>query len=543
MGDLFGDSGLNDEWVLICLFAAWCMLIIPFLWSIRTGRSSKEYTLNAAGILVRTALLGKLPDGQDLQFILQDALPKNRASVWSQEGGAKPGMHRVRCFADFCAGIVPPPAGTSFQTNYRTSSRGMVYKLLHTGAMPMVAHFLCIVGTIAVTFTWTLRNDLEAAGFTSVFSPEVIAGNIKAAFEVQSVLLPFSSFLLALYINIKLTWFMSIVDLAWSIQTHIHNIALNLGSSLIPYDDPGHLKTKFVVYRYLNLMHFLLYRSIAVEYERVTIEDLCRCGFVLGQEQAYLEESPHPRNLVTLWLSSLFQQLKNEEKIDGKCRMQLIELVMALRSDCDNMVKELTRMYPVSFAQLLQLMIDILLILTPASLSHALHTDRTGVTVYLWPAFGSMVTALFYQGGMRLITAMEYPFGVDVDDLHPQWVLMSTELHVFGYLNPQTPAGLPGCDEEEEPMVYARSRSSFTTSHSMVTRQGSLPQSFVQREQATETPESPRAVPMVDVAGVPTESLSAAPTSEVLPAGSAQFSQSEAETWASVLPNGISDNQ
>merc|ERR1719498_700511 len=96
-------------------------------------------------------------------------------------------------------------------------------------------------------------------------------------------------------------------------------------------------------------------------------------------------------------------------------------------------------MAPVSFAQLLQLVIDILLLLTPASLSHALDTDRSGVTVYLWPAFGSMVTALFYQGGMRLITAMEYPFGIDLDDLHPQWVLMSSECAIFGYLTATPP--------------------------------------------------------------------------------------------------------
>merc|ERR1719265_806621 len=84
-------------------------------------------------------------------------------------------------------------------------------------------------------------------------------------------------------------------------------------------------------------------------------------------------------------------------------------------------------------------MIDILLLLTPAALTHTLDSRRSGVTPYLWPAFGSMVTALFYQGGLRIITAMEYPFGFDLDDLHPHWILMSSERAVFEYLTTVPP--------------------------------------------------------------------------------------------------------
>mmetsp|Transcript_147774 Transcript_147774/g.384216 ORF Transcript_147774/g.384216 Transcript_147774/m.384216 type:complete len:160 (+) Transcript_147774:2-481(+) len=82
------------------------------------------------------------------------------------------------------------------------------------------------------------------------------------------------------------------------------------------------------------------------------------------------------------------------------------------------------------------------MILTPPALSFSLETKREGLTVYLWPALGSMILAVFYQGGMQLINAMEYPFGSDLDDLHPDWLLMSTERAVFSFLAENLPPQL-----------------------------------------------------------------------------------------------------
>lgn len=297
-----------------------------------------------------------------------------------------------------------------------------------------------------MSLSWLQKNDLRHAFDTEVWAPESIKGNMHASFEIQKILLPLVSFLLALYINQKLSWFMNIINLAWSVQGKLNNIALELGTTLRPHDSPGHMRIKFVFFRYLNLIHFLLYKAIAVGYESITLDDLSRCGLVVGQEQALLEASASPRNLVMIWLGSMIEQLAEEKQISDRSRVELKRMVIALRGDVDTMVKELTRMAPVSFAQLLQLMIDLLLILTPPAITHKLQTSRDGVSIYIWPAFGSMLTALFYQGGMRLISAMEYPFGLDLDDLRTQWALMSSELAIFSYLTavPPNPWSAPG---------------------------------------------------------------------------------------------------
>ena len=67
----------------------------------------------------------------------------------------------------------------------------------------------------------------------------------------------------------------------------------------------------------------------------------------------------------------------------------------------------MTRVPPVSFAQLMQLMVDALLTLMPMSLAHILVTEREGFSVYLWPILGSMCLASFYQGAMMLVANMD----------------------------------------------------------------------------------------------------------------------------------------
>jgi len=473
---LDGFDGFQDTWVLIFVAVGWFLVAIPYL-VCTCLRNRQHSSLNHAGILVParakrgltkrwdrastvvaniSEITGKnkyeeifefvpLPRATSMESLEEDRLNGESGGPDTCQGRSLKRQYRVRTFSGFCDGKAPPPPGTSFQEGYRTSSRAMVYSKLLRGALPKCFSFLTLVGLLAMTLSWMLRNDLGRMTQWSFFSRASIEGNMLAAHEVQKVLLPLASFLLALYINMKLSWFMSIMDMSWAIQGHLHNLALMLGSILHPHDCPGHMRTKFTMYRYLCLYHLLLYRTVAIEYSRVTLDDLFGCGLIVGEELLSLADSRNPRNLVLLWCGSLLQQLSNEDKISARTRERLMDSVIALRGSGDTLVKELTRMSPISFAQLLQLVVDILLLLTPASLSHALRTDRKGVSVYLWPAFGSMVTSLFYQGGMRLITAMEYPFGLDLDDLRPKWLLMASECEIFAYL---TATGPPVAEAE-----------------------------------------------------------------------------------------------
>merc|ERR1712083_200896 len=75
-----------------------------------------------------------------------------------------------------------------------------------------------------------------------------------------------------------------------------------------------------------------------------------------------------------------------------------------------------------------------LMLLTPMALAYVLETNRKGYTVYVWPTLASMSLAMFYQGGVKLIAAMEEPFGRELDDLRPDNIIISTERTIFNFL-------------------------------------------------------------------------------------------------------------
>merc|ERR1719428_897709 len=111
-----------------------------------------------------------------------------------------------------------------------------------------------------------------------------------------------------------------------------------------------------------------------------------------------------------------------------------MDAVTGLRGATSTLSKEVLRTPPISFAQLLQLMVDGTNLLTPPALAFAFQSDRDGLSVYIWPALGSMIIALFYQGGLRLITTLNTPFEGETDNLDPDWALMASDRKLFGYL-------------------------------------------------------------------------------------------------------------
>merc|ERR1719428_590872 len=111
-----------------------------------------------------------------------------------------------------------------------------------------------------------------------------------------------------------------------------------------------------------------------------------------------------------------------------------MDAVTGLRGATSTLSKEVLRTPPISFAQLLQLMVDGTNLLTPPALAFAFQSDRDGLSVYIWPALGSVIIALFYQGGLRLITTLNTPFEGETDELNPDWALMASDRKIFGYL-------------------------------------------------------------------------------------------------------------
>jgi hypothetical protein len=345
-----------------------------------------------------------------------------------------------------------PPASLQFQQEFTTSKRWDFYKQLGHGALVRCWRFVCICGVLSIACMWMIRNCYainhsigQGNLLTDFFECEAVYDNFRATKECQSVLLPLASFLLALYINMKLGWFNGVLGMAWAFQSKLANIALKTGSCLAHYDpsDPQYLnviKMKYRIYRYLNVVHFLLYSRLVQKYHKIGDQALKDTGLLEPNELALFQKIPSTkagqaqrRNLVLIWLGNEFRKLAKEGKVAQDILPYFLTYVVELREG-DALLKEVNRHYPISFAQLMQLMVDLLMLMTPAALAYLLRSDRDGWGVYIWPFLGSMCLSLFYQGGMKLICSMEKPFGSDLDNVRSDWLLMSSESAIFGFL-------------------------------------------------------------------------------------------------------------
>jgi len=386
------SDSIRDTWVLVLLLLSWIALLISWLL-----RHENRFQLNEIGILVKVRT-EKQQEKQAKKAGLSRFLYRADGTL------------RVRTFAAFCDGSDPPPApGVTFQEPYTSSKRKHVYKTLFKGALVRCWRFICTNGLLAVSLSWWIRNcevianelNTDFMNYASVFE------NMKAAAEIHSMMLPLASFVLALYMNQKMAWFNSVIDESWGVQGKMADLALTLSSCARDCDDSDVRAAKYRLYRYLNVAHLCLYRTVSAnEMSRVTLDDVLNIGLLTPAETKALQRSVTPRSTALLWTSLIFQELAKKGRIPDNVLPRVLEIVTQTRGKMDTLAKELTRVTPISFVQLLQLMIDILLFLTPPCLAYKLETQRDGYTVYLWPAVGSMVLSLFYQGGLKFICSM-----------------------------------------------------------------------------------------------------------------------------------------
>lgn len=354
--------------------------------------------------------------------------------------------HRVRSYSDFVKRVgLPPPPNCSFQVPYSTSRRATMYRLLHKGALVKCLRFSMHCGAFAVALSWLNRASAPLAarlGSDAIFDQYLVRANLKAAKQVQIILLPLASFILALYINMKLEWFNGIINLMWDLQGNLNDTSLLVATSVSPPNDRVAMAVNYRMYRYLNVVHFLCYHNLATDYHADTIEDIFLCGLLTKEEKMLLHQSSNKKGSLLVWIGSSFRQLAQAGKISEQVHVELLSLLQKHRGFGEKLQKEMGRVVPISYAQLVQLMTDMLMLLTPPALADTLSAAKEGYSLYLWPVLGSMLLACFYQGCMRLVTSLEYPLGSDLDDVRPDWLLMSSERTIWALLTEVIPEQL-----------------------------------------------------------------------------------------------------
>eukprot|EP00746_Dinoflagellata_sp_MGD_P143672 gnl/MRDRNA2_/MRDRNA2_76470_c0_seq1.p1 gnl/MRDRNA2_/MRDRNA2_76470_c0~~gnl/MRDRNA2_/MRDRNA2_76470_c0_seq1.p1 ORF type:complete len:763 (+),score=111.29 gnl/MRDRNA2_/MRDRNA2_76470_c0_seq1:111-2291(+) len=349
----------------------------------------------------------------------------------------------LRTFDNFMSGddmrVPPPVPPCTLQTAYK-SVRRVLYTHVRDTVLHSIWQFVFSLGLFAIMISWWIRFApivYHRAPY-SFFKPETVFTNLRACEQVHKIILPLASFSLALYINQRLAWFYSVMNLVWTTQGRLHDIALLVGASMPQRDDVEVSEALWMLYRHLNLIHFYTYSQVCTRFQYVQEDALVDQNLLLPEEAEDLRQIEGPpinkKNRVVFWVTHLIVQLISARNIQPYYAQALMDAISGLRNSTSTLSKEVLRTPPISFAQLLQLMVDGTNLLTPPALAFAFQSDRDGLSVYIWPALGSMIIALFYQGGLRLITSLNTPFEGETDELNPDWALMATDRKLFGYL-------------------------------------------------------------------------------------------------------------
>lgn len=454
-----GETEMRDLDVLICVILGWISIyLIPKYWT----RIKKWWCCRW--------FFGSRGPALENTDVEDEHLFESMPSLWLH---ASP--HRnLDHFVDREA---PNWPDCSFQLKYVTTRRSL-YGHFGDTVIHGVWRFVIVIGLISVSLSWWLRFApvlYKKYGY-SFFQPDVVNANMGACHGIHSIVLPLASFMLSLYMNYRVQAYFRVMSFAQQAEMQLQDIALLIGACLCPHRyHPAVCELMYAVYRHLNLAHFYMYRSVCSRLrEGIEDEHLVGSGFLLEYEADALSNSHNKKNTVLLWLSLELQRIINLGLVDPWFAVNIMGSLKGLRGFSSSLNKEVNRRVPISFSQLIQFMIDGTNMLTPPALAFAFKSDHDGLSVYLWPALGSMIIAVFYQGGLRMVQALEDPFGEDSDDLNPDYQLASGDVLSFNYLTckvqplPELLKGLVpnfGDSEEEYPMAHPNSLSHVHLSH------------------------------------------------------------------------------
>ena len=99
------------------------------------------------------------------------------------------------------------------------------------------------------------------------------------------------------------------LNYGYSIQGRIHDIALLTGGSLLsPGADENSRRFAYRIYRYLNLVHLLCYKTKSSWLSELGTDDLIALGLLTPDERAILEPMANKmRDTVLAWISKEVQ--------------------------------------------------------------------------------------------------------------------------------------------------------------------------------------------------------------------------------------------
>jgi hypothetical protein len=192
----------------------------------------------------------------------------------------------------------------------------------------------------------------------------VIATTAAATRDITNSFKFFPSFLLIGYVGYTVSRWRDFQNANLCIQGALHNVSAMVGSSFKRPDDPDTQQFLFRIYRYLNLLHLLVYKSKSPWLADLTSEHIIQLGLLTGEEIKILEPMQNKmRDTVVGWVASELQTALEKGMIVD---VRADRLVCNLRGQLAGYHDLFEINHPNTWASLMQAVVDMLVLLFAA---------------------------------------------------------------------------------------------------------------------------------------------------------------------------------
>jgi len=394
-----------------------------------------------------------------LLFLTRRAHKRRKMTEWAHIAKAAKDLtilSQVKRFDVFCNTVGPqsPPKAHHMK---KPGSKKRFRKMYLQGILRAIEivfvtgwRFECAFALLSVYMTFFIRG---ARWYTSaktgerMVSDHTIDANLAGASKVVEVLLPLASFMVGLFVALRLKWLHHVLDTAHSCQRHIFDIALTVCNAMPHHNLREVNRAKWLLYRYC--ITFLLFAyaeasprlKVIVHGEMMGSEALSKTALLTVEEEEELSKSDTPCAAVLIWISHLLVQIGRASDAERPCVQQLIKSLMSLRCVSQELVKEMDRSTPISFLQLLYLIVDVTVFLTPLAVMHIMGADHEGYSMYMLPMVTTVVVSIAFHGSIRLIDEAQDPLSANISDHSGTNIAMlETEHRLFSMLRIREPA-------------------------------------------------------------------------------------------------------
>jgi hypothetical protein len=344
----------------------------------------------------------------------------------------------IRSFSAFCqnkGGKKPPP----FFFKYQSSSYTDLFGSVGRGVIGKTWRHAVLSAIWAGILEWGLfflkcrHKNADGTDRIDINFYRDLTEILGGVVDVQGQLLSLVSFLLAIYVEGRMSKHQEITKSCWTLRGKLINFTVVAGA-LIDNGSQENLEVKYQLWRYLNLLHFTVYKGICPDQmSQFGPDHWIKKELLLPHEKEALTKSKLPVETIVGWIATLVScYTKKDISTDGYVSTTLVKKIVEIRAAASGLVDTCTWLPPISQAQLLAVIVEFFIAITPMAL--VIKQKEAANPSYVWSMAGSACLSLFFMGLLNMVRIVEDPFGDDLDDLNPDGLLVKTETQCQSFL-------------------------------------------------------------------------------------------------------------